>query len=142
MTEEPLVPQVEERLPAAAVPEELASAVEIPTGAAPEEPAAVAEAAAPPLVTEEPPAMVAEPAPEPSEQPLLEEEVAAAPEPTPEEPVPSTEPLVAEQEVLRTIVSKVVARMAPPALSPAAVEELAETLFKEIAADLAGSASS
>jgi CheY-like chemotaxis protein len=147
VTEEAAAPPLEESAVGAAIPEEPAMAEEASGETPLEEPAPVWEAAAPPGVAEEP-QIDAEPAPEISEPPVAAEEALAAPEAaaeesaTPgaevEEPSPAPPPAI-DPEVLRTIVQTLVARMSPPALSPAAVEELTENLFKEIAADLAGS---
>ena len=147
VTDEMAPPTWEEPISPALVYEDPALVVETPNEPPPQEAAPEVEGAAP-WVTEEPsPETVSEPAPLPDEQPLLEDPQgatpeAAAPEPAPAKPAPAPYPPFVEQEVLHTIVRKVVAKMAPPVLSPAVVEELVETLVKEITTECAGSPTS
>lgn len=129
--EAPLAPPPE----APAAEPELAEAAIPP----PEEPAEVAVSAEPPAEAEVFTPTPAEAAPSPSSQPETSEAAVAeppapVPEPAPEvmtAPVPTI-----DTDLVYWIVHNVVVRMAPPALSTAAVEELIRQISDEMIAEL------
>jgi len=97
------------------------------------------------------PAAALDPPPVVAEQ-VPESNPAAAPEPASAGPETSQEwgdlisnppaleaPAAPDVEWVHTVVHKVVARMAPPVLSPEQVEELARLLTREIASEIGGS---